>query len=141
QPVSKPSEVEIIEAPLALLLSSLDLLELKSLSWVLFERENRKISSFDNLCDLSASAPTSSSSQALPKIPVSSIGVTFETSGSVNAFLKGENHSNRCSSNALEASTSLTGDDRSSLVQDGPAPFKLTSYGFIPESSSLSLGP
>ncbi|GKF73181.1 hypothetical protein Tco_0219513, partial [Tanacetum coccineum] len=38
-------------APLALLLSSLDLPELESLSWVHFERENR-----------SASAPTSSSS-------------------------------------------------------------------------------
>ncbi|GKF42954.1 hypothetical protein Tco_0126296, partial [Tanacetum coccineum] len=58
---------------------------------------------------------------ALPKIPVSSIGVTFETGGSVNTFLKGENRSNRCSSNALKASAALTGDDRSSSVQDGPA--------------------
>ncbi|GKE23982.1 hypothetical protein Tco_1435494, partial [Tanacetum coccineum] len=55
QPVSKPSEVEIVKAPLALLLSSLDLLELESLSWVPFDRENRQISSSDSLCDLLSS--------------------------------------------------------------------------------------
>ncbi|GKA61996.1 hypothetical protein Tco_0761515 [Tanacetum coccineum] len=54
--MSKPFEVEIVEAPLALLLSNLDLLELESLSWVPFERENRQISSSDNLCDLFSSA-------------------------------------------------------------------------------------
>ncbi|GKF66724.1 hypothetical protein Tco_0193241, partial [Tanacetum coccineum] len=52
QPVSKPSEVQIVEAPLALLLSSLDLPELESPSWVPFKRENRQISRFDNLYDL-----------------------------------------------------------------------------------------
>ncbi|GJW28325.1 hypothetical protein Tco_0045200, partial [Tanacetum coccineum] len=40
------------EAPLALLLPSLDLPELESLSWVPFDRENRQISSSNNLCDL-----------------------------------------------------------------------------------------
>ncbi|GJV36069.1 hypothetical protein Tco_1408546 [Tanacetum coccineum] len=38
----------------------------------------------------------------------------------LNIYLKGENLSNRCSSNALEASTVLTRDDGSSSVQDGP---------------------
>ncbi|GJY14263.1 hypothetical protein Tco_0383572 [Tanacetum coccineum] len=56
QPVSKPSEVQIVEAPLTLLLSSLDLPELESPSWVPFKRENKQISCFDNLCDLFYSA-------------------------------------------------------------------------------------
>ncbi|GJZ35840.1 hypothetical protein Tco_0581657 [Tanacetum coccineum] len=55
-PLSKPFEVEIVEAPLTLLLSSLDLLELELLSWVPFERENKQISSSENLCDLFSSA-------------------------------------------------------------------------------------
>ncbi|GJW67732.1 hypothetical protein Tco_0122156 [Tanacetum coccineum] len=52
----KPSKVEIVEAPLALLISSLDLPELESLYWIHFGKENTQISNFDNLCDLFSSA-------------------------------------------------------------------------------------